>query len=77
MYYLTNNGSDWTLKVELRSFEGICKVAEYSDFAVASETDKYRLTIGGFTEDANGPGKFKITRDPNYKLVTHSIAPTK
>ena len=36
------------LRVDLEDFEGNIKYAEYTDFGVADEADKYRLLIGGY-----------------------------
>ena len=36
------------LRVDLEDFEGNITYAEYTDFGVADEADKYRLLIGGY-----------------------------
>ena len=37
------------LRVDLEDFENETRYANYSTFAVANETDKYRLTVGGYS----------------------------
>ena len=37
------------LRVDLEDFENETRYAEYITFAVANETDKYRLTVGGYS----------------------------
>ena len=44
---LSNSGED-VLRVDLEDFENETRYAHYSKFAVAGETDKYRLTVGGY-----------------------------
>ena len=44
----------YTLRVELADFEGQGRFADYADFAVANEDNKYRLTVlhhSGITGD--------------------------
>jgi len=36
----------------MEDFDGIWKFATYSNFSVAGEDDKYRLTVGGYSGDA-------------------------
>ena len=40
------------LKIVLEDFNGITKHAEYSTFYVGNELLDYRLTIGGYSDDA-------------------------
>jgi len=35
----------------MEDFDGIWKFATYSNFSVAGENDKYRLTVGGYSGD--------------------------
>jgi hypothetical protein len=58
MYYLTNNGSNWKIRFQMRSFPGECRYAEYSTFKIGPESDGYRLTIGGYSGDAGGMSLF-------------------
>ena len=37
------------LRFDMEDFEGATRYAEYSTFTVASEADKYRLTIGQYS----------------------------
>ena len=43
---------DFKLRVDLEDFDGNIKYAEYTTFKVASEADKYRLLIGGYSGTA-------------------------
>ncbi|KAI0216952.1 Ryncolin-1, partial [Lamellibrachia satsuma] len=39
----------YTIRMDMEDFGGITKYAEYSYFAVADETDKYRLSLGAYS----------------------------
>ena len=43
-----SNSDENVLRVDLEDFENETRYANYSTFAVANETDKYRLTVGGY-----------------------------
>ena len=45
---LSKSGQN-TLRVDLEDFENETRYAEYRTFAVANETGKYRLTVGGYS----------------------------
>jgi len=40
------------LRVDMEDFDGIRKFATYSNFFVAGQDDKYRLTVGGYSGNA-------------------------
>ena len=42
----------YTLRVDLADFEGNSRYAEFKDFAVANEGNKYRLTVGYYSGTA-------------------------
>ena len=42
----------YSLRIDLGSFAGESRYAEYSTFNVDSAVDKYRLTITGYSGDA-------------------------
>ena len=42
----------YTLRVDLADFEGKSRYAEFTNFAVASEDNKYRLTVGSYSGTA-------------------------
>ncbi|KAK2151393.1 hypothetical protein NP493_2630g00001 [Ridgeia piscesae] len=42
----------YTLRVDLADFENQTSYAEYADFAVANEDNKYRLTVGSYSGTA-------------------------
>ena len=48
LHYLTSTRS-YTLRIELEDWDNERRYAAYSSFAVASEADKYRLTLGSYT----------------------------
>ncbi|XP_069138843.1 ficolin-3-like [Argopecten irradians] len=41
--------SSYKLRIELEAWDGTVGIAEYSLFQISSESDNYRLTIGGFS----------------------------
>ncbi|XP_030634822.1 microfibril-associated glycoprotein 4-like [Chanos chanos] len=45
---------EYELRVDLEDFSGVKVYALYSSFSVASETEGYRLLIGGFTDGGAG-----------------------
>ena len=47
IHRLSKNGQN-VLRVDLEDFENEARYAQYSTFAVADETDKYILTVGGY-----------------------------
>ena len=48
IHRLTKNGQN-VLRVDLEDFENETCYAEYLTFAVANETDKYKLTVGNYS----------------------------
>ena len=42
----------YTLRVDLVDFEGRTRFAEYANFAVASEDNKYTMTVGSYSGTA-------------------------
>ena len=51
MHELTSQ-ANYTLRVDLTAFNGSTSYAEYTTFAVAAESDKYRLSVGGYNGTA-------------------------
>ena len=49
--------ANYTLRVDLTAFGGSTRYAEYTTFAVAAESAKYKLSIGGYHGTA---GKYEI-----------------
>ncbi len=43
---------DYTLRIDLEDFEGHRAFAVYTNFAVGSEADGFRLTVGGYRGNA-------------------------
>lgn len=50
--HLLTSSEDQVLRIELEDFDGEKRYAEYSTFRVASETDGFRLEVGGYSGDA-------------------------
>ena len=48
---LTNKWN-WKLRVDLWDHDDVHSFAEYSSFRVSDASDKYRLTVGGYTGTA-------------------------
>ena len=42
----------YTLRIDLTDFDGATKYAKYKYFAVASEADKYKLTVASYSGTA-------------------------
>ena len=40
------------LRIDLADFEGEVRLAEFADFAVGNESNKYRLTLGSYSGTA-------------------------
>ena len=52
MHHITTNGKHYTLRFDMRSYEGDARYAEYRDFVVSDEESKYQLTVVTYTGDA-------------------------
>ncbi|CAG7834897.1 unnamed protein product [Allacma fusca] len=50
--HLLTTSEDQILRIELEDFDGEKRYAEYSTFRVASESDGFRLEVGGYSGDA-------------------------
>ena len=48
IHRLTKSGQN-VLRVDLKDFENKTRFANYATFAVANKTEKYRLTVGGYS----------------------------
>ena len=46
--HLLTLGTKQELRVDLQNFSGEKAYAKYSSFSVGSESDKYKLTVGGY-----------------------------
>ena len=51
MHQMTSN-ANYTLKIFVTDWDCVTKYAVYDTFKIANETDGYRLTIGGYSGDA-------------------------
>lgn len=76
---LTNQNS-YQLRVDLEDFDGEKRFAQYDNFRIANEFDKYRLTIGAYLKgDANdsmsGHNGMKFsTKDQDNDIYENSCA---
>lgn len=50
--HLLTTATKQELRVDVQMFSGKKKYAKYSSFSVASEADKYKLTVGGYSGTA-------------------------
>lgn len=53
MHLLTMT-KNYELRVDLENFDGQRAYAHYSSFTVGPETDRYKLTLGGYVGGAAG-----------------------
>lgn len=59
MIFIGNDNIHWLttrtkqeVRVDVQKFSGAKKFAKYSSFSVASEADKYKLKVGGYSGTA-------------------------
>ena len=52
IHRLTQDGTDYTLRVDLEDFENEKRYAEYSTFNIGDSTTNYTITVGGYSGDA-------------------------
>ncbi|KAK2190827.1 hypothetical protein NP493_67g05005 [Ridgeia piscesae] len=50
VHVMTTAGKTYTLRIELTSYDGERRIAEYEDFELDSEMNNYRLHLGGYME---------------------------
>lgn len=50
VHMITTAGKTFSLRIVLTSFDGERRIAEYGDFALDSEMNKYRLHLGDYLE---------------------------
>ena len=55
--HLLTDQRNYTLRIDLESFENERRYAEYSSFHVEGRVNKYRLTVDGYSGNA---GKFSL-----------------
>ncbi|GAA6217667.1 proteoglycan 4-like [Lates japonicus] len=70
MIHLLTRDRDVVLRVELEDFDGVMEYAEYEQFKVASERQRYRLTVGGYSGTAGDALRFSKSYDHNNKPFT-------
>lgn len=58
------------LRVDVQKFSGENKYAKYSSFSVASEADKYKLTIGGYSGTAGN--RMPLGKDIYFIYIVYS-----
>ena len=52
IHRLTQDGTDYTLRVDLEDFENQKRYAKYSTFNIGDCTTDYTITVGGYSGDA-------------------------
>ena len=52
IHRLTQDGTDYTLRVDLEDFENETRYAKYSTFNIGDNTTDYTITVGGYSGDA-------------------------
>ena len=52
IHRLTQDGTDYTLRVDLEDFENETRYAKYSTFNIGNSTTDYTITVGGYSGDA-------------------------
>ena len=52
IHRLTQDGTDYTLRVDLEDFENETRYAKYSTFNIRDSTTNYTITVGGYSGDA-------------------------
>ncbi|KAK2141979.1 hypothetical protein LSH36_1009g01008 [Paralvinella palmiformis] len=61
IHLLTNNGSSFRIRFDMINLNGDWLWAEYSDFSIGPESDKYRLSIHGYNGIAAYLDNMKFT----------------
>ncbi|KAK0141902.1 Fibroleukin [Merluccius polli] len=69
IHFLTR-ARDMVLRVELEDFEGVREHAEYGQFRVASERQRYRLSVGGYSGSAGDALRFSKHYDHHNRAFT-------
>ena len=52
IHRLTNDGTDYTLRVDLEDFENETRYAKYSTFNIGDSSTDYTITVEGYSGDA-------------------------
>ena len=52
IHCLTQDGTDYTLRVDLEDFENETRYAKYPTFNIGNSTTDYTITVGGYCGDA-------------------------
>ena len=52
IHCLTQDGTDYTLRVDLKDFENETRYVKYSTFNIGNSTTDYTITVGGYCGDA-------------------------
>ena len=88
IHRLTQDGTDYTLRVDLEDFENETRYAKYSTFNIGNSTTDYTITVEGYSGDAgdsmtssgygyvNGMKFSTKDRDNDILLGTYNCAVT-
>ena len=67
---ITSSNYDYVLRIELTSYNGEKRFAEYSHFSVGTSEYDYKLHVGSYLSGSNA-GEHKCTRKDSVNTVTY------
>ena len=71
IHLLTNNGSSFRIRFDMINLNGDWLWAEYSDFSIGPESDKYRLSIHGYNGIAGNGITITTLKQPQQYHQQH------
>lgn len=70
LIHLLTRDRDMALRVELEDFDGVAEHAQYEQFRVAGERQRYKLTVGAYSGTAGDALRFSKSYDHNNRAFT-------